>query len=672
MSDRELGKLLGYNQLWAKLISAGRMSASTANSVTVRFGAFQADLRSGELRKDGIKVKLEGQPFQVLAALLQRPGQLVTREELQKQLWPDETFVDFEQGINAAVKRLRLALEDSADKPRLIETLPRRGYRFIGRVENGADPAQSTTDQPEPTITAEEPVSKDTLTTPPAPTLGATVRRRPILIALAVTAACILLILGLNLGGSRDRLLGRPMAGEITSIAVLPLENLTGDPEQQYFVDGMTDALTTELGKISALRVISRTSAMAFKDSKKPLPEIARQLGVDAVLEGAVARNGDRVRITARVMHLSQERTLWAESYERDLHEISALQSEIVLVVADEIRVKLLNQEQARLARVRPVNPRAYEEFLRGRYLQAKMNPEDMRKAVVYFQHALEIDPGYAPAYIGIVDAYTIGGGFQLGVSLKEGVAKMKEAAYKAVELDDTTAAAHYALAKVKYYEWDLPGAEKEFQRALELNPSDAQVRRHYGHFLIAVRRHADSIREMQHASALDPLSPLLTTEVGWTYYYARQYPQAIKQSRKALEMESDFKYAQVLLGESYWLQGQFEEALRSGWPGPYQPDGNRRAKEIYERRGAQAVMRWLVEEQEQQMAKGPLAARDLNHLAASYSELGDKERALALLERAYQEHDPWLPMDLAAPRFDPIRSDPRFQDLLHRIGLPV
>ena len=656
------------------LFPRGRMSAPTANSGTVRFGCFEADLRSGELRKGGIKVKLEGQPFQVLAVLLERPGGLVTREELQKELWPDETFVDFEQGINAAVKRLRVALEDSADKPHFIETLPRRGYRFIGRIENGAHPVSAAIEENRlwPTLATAEPLSKDTLPTEAEILRKTSARRRLVLIGLPAIATFFLLVFGLNLGNSRDRLLGRPAEGEITSIAVLPLENLTGDPEQQYFVDGMTDALITELGKISALRVISRTSAMAFKDSKKPLPEIARQLGVDAVLEGAVARNGDRVRITARVMHLSQERTLWAESYERDLHEISALQSEIVLVVADEIRVKLLNQEQARLARVRPVNPRAYEEFLRGRYLQAKMNPDDMRKALVYFQHALEIDPNYAPAYIGIVDAYTIGGGFQLGVSLKEGVAKMKEAAYKAVELDDATAAAHYALAKVKYYEWDLPGAEKEFQRALELNPSDAQVRRHYGHFLIALRRHADSIREMQHASVLDPLSPLLATEVGWTYYYARQYPQAIKQSRKALEMESDFKYAQLLLGESYWLQGQFEEALRSGWPGPYQPDGNRRAKEIYERKGAQAVMRWLVEDQERQMAKGPLAARDLNHLAASYSELGDKERALALLERAYQEHDPWLPMDMAAPRFDPLRSDPRFQDLLRRIGLPL
>src|SRR5215475_8758794 len=359
------------------------MSAPTTNSGTVRFGAFEADLRSDELRKDGVKVKLEGQPFQILAALLRQPGQLVTREELRSELWPDETFVDFEQGINAAVKRVRVALEDSADKPQFIETLPRRGYRFIARVDNGASPTLPATldSHLAPTLPAEEVVANTTRTTSSAVIRRATARRRSILIGLATTA-CALLVFVSNIGGLRDRLFGRPMAGEITSIAVLPLENLTGDPEQEYFVDGMTEALITELGKISSLRVISRTSAMAFKGAKTPLPDIARRLGVDAVLEGAVARNGDRVRVTARVIHLSQERTLWAESYERDLRDISALQSEIVLVVADEIKIKILNQEQARLARIRPVNPRAYEEFLRGRYLQAKMNPGDMRKAL--------------------------------------------------------------------------------------------------------------------------------------------------------------------------------------------------------------------------------------------------------------------------------------------------
>jgi TolB-like protein/DNA-binding winged helix-turn-helix (wHTH) protein/Tfp pilus assembly protein PilF len=641
---------------------------------SVRFGAFEVDLRSGELHKHGIRLKLQDQPFQVLALLLEHPGDVVTREELRQKLWPADTFVDFDTGLNSAIKKLRDVLGDSAEKPRYIETLPRRGYRFIAHVENGAQPVPPVTDLSDlrPTFPAEEPISEETQPAQSAFTRTATPRRRAILIGFSAITAFFLLVFVLNLGGWRDRLLGRPMAGEITSIAVLPLENLTGDKEQEYFVDGMTDELITELGKISALRVPSLYSAKAAKDSKRPLSEIARLLDVDAVLEGAVVRSGDRVRINARVIHLSKERILWSQAYERELSEIHALQSDIVLAVADQIRVKLLDREQARLVQVRPVDPRAYEAVQKGRFLQEKMTSDDMRKALEYFQRALEIDPSYAPAYIGIVDAYTIGGGRLMGVTLREGVAKMKEAGHKAVELDDTTAAAHYALAKVKYYEWDLPGAEKEFQRALELNPGDAQVRRHYGHYLIAMRRHPDSIREMQHALALDPLSPLLTTEVGWTYYYARQYPEAIKQGRKALEMEKDFPYAQILLRESYWLQGQYEEALRFGWPGPYSPDANRRAKEIYERAGAQAALRSSVRDREQRIARGePLAARTLNHLAAAYVELGNKERALALLGKAYQERDPWLPMDMAAPRLDPLRSDPRFQDLLRRIGLP-
>lgn len=320
------------------------MSFPVADSGTIRFGAFEVDLCSCELRKDGVKVKLEGQPFQVLVVLLERPGQLVTREELQAQLWTDETFVDFEQGINAAVKRLRVALEDSADQPRFVETLPRRGYRFIAHIENRAKSSvlkeenQMGPISPDGRMDAEgaqSPVSR-----------SATPLRRPILVALAATAFALLL-LALTLATWRDRH-PRPAAADMTAIAVLPLQNLTGDPEQEYFVDAMTEALTTELGKISDLRVVSRTSAMAFKDARKPLPEIARQLGVHVVLEGAVARNGDHLRVTARLMHASQERTLWAASYERELRDIANLQSEIVRIVADEIKVKLLGIELRR------------------------------------------------------------------------------------------------------------------------------------------------------------------------------------------------------------------------------------------------------------------------------------------------------------------------------------
>jgi TolB-like protein/DNA-binding winged helix-turn-helix (wHTH) protein/cytochrome c-type biogenesis protein CcmH/NrfG len=645
------------------------MATPVANSGTVRFGAFEADLRSGELRMDGLKIKLEGQPFQILAALLARPGQLVTREELQKKLWPNETFVDFEQGINAAVKRLRQALEDSADKPRFIETLPRRGYRFIGHIENG--PPQSATEEShlEPIANTEEPFGNGQ-TTQTVLASGATPRWRGILIGTAAITALGLLVLGLNPVGIRDRLLGRPRAGEITAIAVLPLENLTGDPEQEYFVDGMTEALITELGKISSLRVISRTSAMAFKGAKKPLPEIARELGVDAVLEGAVFRSGDRVRITARVIHLSQERTLLSDSYERDLRDVSALQSEIALVVADEIRAKVLSQEQARLARTQPVNPRAYEAFLKGRYLQARRNPEDMRKALAYFQLALEIDPSYAPAYIGIVDCYSIGGGRHMGVRIQEADARMKEAARKAIALDDTTAAAHYALAMVKWHEWDFPGAEREFRQALELNPGDVQVRQHYAHYLLSVRRPVDARREIEHALALDPLSPMFTVDLGHTYAYARQYPEAIQQGKKALAMEPGYLYARMMLGWAYWKQGQVQGAFAVGWPNPFRPEQTRRAKEIYERAGMRPMLEWIVRDVENNNGTGDFYSRS-SHIALWYAVLGDRRKALSWTERAVQEHDPWLPMDLAEPIFDPLRSDPRFQNLLRRIGLP-
>jgi len=644
------------------------MSVPIAKSGIVRFGTFEADLRSGELRKGGVKVKLEGQPFQVLAALLEQPGELVTREELQKQLWPDETFVDFEQGINAAVKRLRLALQDSADKPRFIETLPRRGYRFIAPVENGAQPPPAA--QIARAAAAGLPFPEDTPTAQPTLKRRFPSRRRTMLIALAAAIVVVLLVFRSDLAGWRDRLLGRPMEGEITSIAVLPLENLTGNAEQEYFVDGMTEALITELGKISALRVISRTSAMAFKGSKKPLPEIARQLGVDAVLEGAVARDRDRVRITTRLVHLSQERTLWAQSYERDLRDISALQGEIALVVAGEIRIKVRNQEQARLAQARPVDPRAYESFLKGRYLQARRTPDDMRKALVYFQHALEIDAGYAPAYVGIIDCYSIGGGRQMEVSIREADAKMKEAARKVVQLDDSTAAAHYAIAIVKWHEWDFPGAEKEFQRALQLDPGDVQVRQHYAHYLLSMRRPTDARHEIQQALALDPLSSLLTVDLGFTYYYDHQFPAAIEQGQKALQMEPDFPYARNMLASVYWDQGRFQESLAL-WPSQYEPERTRRAKEIYQRAGQKAMLRWLVEDAEQHNATGDFYSRSAE-VARGYAELNEKERALTWLEKAYQERDPWLPMDLAGPTFDPLRSDPRFQELLRRMSLPV
>lgn len=632
---------------------------SATESAVYEFENFRLDAGKRLLWNSGEPISLTPKVFDTLFYLIRKAGKTVTKDELMAAIWSD-TVVE-ENNLNKNISVLRQLLGEKPGEHRFIVTVPGKGYKFVSSVVEHAVTGIQDDDvlPPDRTLPGLIPSKQDIEGKP----------RRLSFVRLHywLVGALALVLFAMayywQLSNSRS-------VGPIRSIAVLPLQNLTGDPGQEYFVDGMTEALITELGKISSLRVISRTSAMAFKDSKKPLPEIARQLGVDAVLEGAVARNGNRVRISARLMYPSKERTLWAESYERDLREISTLQSEIVFVVADEIKVKLLNQEQARLAKVRSVDPRAYEAFLHGRYLQARRTPEDMRKALAYFQHASEIDPSYAPAYVGIIDCYSIGGGRHMGISIKEADAKMKEAAHKVVELDGSTAEAHYAMAMVKWHEWDFPGAEEEFQRALELNPGDVQVRQHYAHYLVGMRRPTDARGEIEHAMAFDPLSSLLAADLGFTYYYARQYPEAVEQGQKALVMEPGSPYARNVLGWSYWSQGLVQEALGFGWPSPLDPGRNRRATEIYERAGVKAMLRWLAEDAEQRNPTGEFYARSAS-VALWYMSLDEKERALTWLEKAYQERDPWLPMTLAVPEFHSLRPDPRFQDLLRRIGLP-
>jgi TolB-like protein/DNA-binding winged helix-turn-helix (wHTH) protein len=642
--------------LWGFL----KVTISGAESAVYEFGTFRLDAGRRLLWSADAPLSLTPKVFDTLLYLIGNAGKTVDKDELMAAIWPD-TVVE-ENNLNKNISALRQLLGEKPGEHRFIATVPGKGYRFVAAVAKCGE-----SDIQEPENVPSDDVLPVSLHLRPPEIEQRT--RRVTFAGLRYWLAALTIILCAAAYYFWERNNSRN-AEAIHSIAVLPLQNLTGDPGQEYFVDGMTDALITELGKISSLRVISRTSVMAFKDTKKTLPEIARQLGVDAILEGAVTRSGDRVRISARVIHLSQERTLWAENYERDLREISNLQSEIVLVVADEIKVKLLSDEQARLAKVRPVNPRAYEAYLMGRYLQARRNPEDMRKSLTYFQHALEIDPGYAPAYIGIVDCYSIGGGRHMLVSIKEADSRMKEAAHKALELDSTTAAAHYALAMVKWHEWDFPGAEKEFRRALELNPGGVQVRQHYAHYLLTVRRPADARREIQHALTLDPLSAMLTVDLGHTYAYSRQYPEAIQQGQKALAMEKDFLYARMMLCWAYWEAGQEQEALRAGWPIPFRPEINRHAMEIYERAGARETLRWMAEDAVQRHSSGDFYARS-SYIALSYAEFDDKENAFAWLEKAYQERDPWLPMDLAHPAWDRLSSDPRFQDTLHRVGLP-
>ena len=623
------------------------MRSMRANPTTAfRFGVFELDLRAGEVRKNGVKVKLQEQPFQILAMLLERPGEVVTREELRQKLWPEGTFVDFEHGLNAAVNRLRDALGDSPDNPRFVETIPRRGYRFIAPVEGAGMPS---------------------------PRLPATLVRPRLAwwIGLALpglAVAVLAVLLGFNVAGLRGRLLGGVALGEITAIAVLPLENLSRDPAEDPFVDGMTEELITALSKIGALKVISRTSAMRYKGTDKPLPEIARELGVDAVIEGSVLRAGDQVRITAQLIHAATDETLWAESYERDLRDVLALQSEVARAISREIRAAVTREEEARLASGRSVNPEAYEAYLKGRYFWNKGTPEGFKKALEYFQRAIEIDPSYAPAYAGLGDAY-----FDLALEglpaaepevRREAREKSRAAVRKALEIDGTLSEAHVSLASIRFYfDWDWSGAESAFKRAIELNPSNALAHQWYSDFLSAMGRHEEAIEEAKRAEVLDPLSPLASNVLGAAFYFARQYDQAIQQHRKTLELDATFLPALGRLGNAYLQKGLHEEALAAWQKMEYLSGNEELAKAYAELDLRDALHTWL------EQAKGPSLAASPGAIARIHAFLGEKDEAFAWLEKAYQEHE-FVTLKVS-PMLDPLRSDPRLQSLLRRMKFP-
>jgi TolB-like protein/DNA-binding winged helix-turn-helix (wHTH) protein len=428
----------------------------------LRFGVFELDLHAGELRKHGLRVRLQEQPFQILAMLLEHPGEVVTREELQKKLWPEDTFVDFDHGLNKGVNKIREALGDSAESPRFVETVARRGYRFLAEVK--------------PDEVA--PVRSPELATQLHPEAGSgdradisakSVKPQHLLPSLAwKVSAFVLLLLTASLVAWKLHSWNRPPTA-IRSLAVLPLESLSNDASQDYFADGMTDELISDLGQISALRVISRTSVMTYKHARKPLPQIARELNVDAVVEGTVLRSGDRVRITAQLIEASTDKHLWSQSYEGELRDTLALQSKVAGAIADQIRINVNPQEQAALKTIRVVNPQAYESYLRGRYFWNKRTGEGLKVALAYFNQAIDEDPNYAQAYSGLADTYAVLGDWQYAVmSAKEALPKAKAAAIEGLELDSTLSEAHTSLGySLRAFDWDFDSAGKEFRRAL-------------------------------------------------------------------------------------------------------------------------------------------------------------------------------------------------------------
>jgi adenylate cyclase len=455
----------------------------------------------------------------------------------------------------------------------------------------------------------------------------------------------------------------------IRSLAVLPLENLSGDPEQEYFSDGMTEALIAELGKISALRVISRQSVMRYKGTDKSMPQIAQELGVGAVIEGSVLHSEGRVRITAQLIGTGPERHLWANNYDRDLSDILILLSEVARAIAGEIQVTLTPEEETRLGSTRPVNPEAHEAYLKGRYYWNKRTEEDIKQAIAHFQRAIEINPAYALAYAGLADCYVVPTN---PLPPREALPRAKAAATKALEIDNTLAEAHTSLAVVMMqYDWDWAGTEREFQRAIELNPNYATAHQWYAEYLAAMGRLDEAIAKVKRAEELDPLSLIISWNVGRILIFARQYDQALEQGRKILELYPTFDWAHDILALAYEQKGMYDEAIAE-----YEEASGFTEEEIDEFRQAYAVGNmigyWqkrldILERPPKQEAVNPFLSIPI------YARVGEKDQAFEWLERAYQEQSlGWFVVDLKVdPMLDPLRDDPRYADLLRRMNLP-
>lgn len=628
--------------------------AEKQSSEVLSFGTFEVDVRAGELRKQGKRIKLQDQPFQVLSVLLRRSGDVVTREELREQIWPQDTFVDFDNSLNTAINKLRDALGDSADNPRFIETLPRRGYRFIATV-NG--------------IPADVPAKdrrKD---------IDAQPRRQRLIWALAVISfpALTVTLFSSNAFRLRDRVLGSTGAPRIQSLAVLPLTNLSADPAEEYFSDGMTDALITDLAQLGSLKVISRTSSMRFKKTDKPLPELARELNVDGIVEGTVQRSGDRVRITAQLIHGPSDKHLWANTYERDIRDVLALQDELARAIVGEIKLKITPRDEVTHSKRSAVDPRAYELYLRGLEYSRQQGGGPKRTSLDYFKRAIQIDPQWAPPYAQLATSYN----WLASFGNPELYSQAKSAALTAVRLDDGLGEAHVALAYILHnYDWDWAGAEREYQRAVKLNPNYAEAHYAYALLLMSAGRSNEAIAEIRRAEELDPLFPPLRADVGTVYSCAGRHEEAIEQLRNATELNPDYDVAYTMLGFAYLRNSRYPEAVSNLEKALAL---EREERYLYLHRvdlayayavaGRKNEARAMLRELEKQEAAG----MDMGELGLYpiYFALGEKDRSLDWMERALKKKSTSLLSLRCWPEFNHMLADPRFVEIVRRVGIP-
>ena len=617
------------------------MSSTASRDSRWRFGEFDFSWAKLELHSAPQTVRLQQQPAKVLAVLLEHAGQVVTREDLRREVWGDSVYVDFDDALNHCVKYLRDMLGDDPTAPRYIETIPKRGYRFIAAVEQ-KEPAQ------EATATGSFRASRP--------------RRWATLLAiLVVLAAGAVVVLRLARSAARaDHL-------PIRSIAILPLQDLSGDSSQDYFAEGITDDLTTELAQIGSVQVISRTSASHYRHSSQTLPEIGRALNVDGIVEGSVRRSGNRVRITAQLIDVRDDRHVWAGSYEEEITDVLFAQRQIASAVAAHITAQLTAPEQQRLAHRQPVDPEAYDAFLQGRYFWNQRSPKGLAKAAGYFRRAIELDPEYAEAYAALADDYLVMP-FYGAAAQSDTYPRAKAAALKSVSLDPSSAEAHNAMAyALLYTDWDFAGSEREFRRAIELNPNLATAHQWYAELLSVLGRHPEALAQMYSALRLDPATPVMYHQLGQILRNAGRYQDSLEAFQHALALNSAFRESLIGLAGDYNYLGR-----RDDWAHTLRQsekiDCDRRCMIATEE-----IIRAVERHEPQQRLEGirRRVGRPAFYEAQVYAVEGDKDHAFQKLSEAYRQHDSDLLSLKVTPEFAPLHSDPRYQGLLKHIGFP-
>jgi TolB-like protein/DNA-binding winged helix-turn-helix (wHTH) protein/Tfp pilus assembly protein PilF len=629
------------------------MDAPSSSGPRIRAGLFEVDLGSGELHKSGRQVQLQEQPFRVLAMLLEHPGEVVTREELQARLWPADTFVSFDEGINTAIRKLRVAFGDSADNPRFIETVPRRGYRFVAPVcDVIAEPAQPS----------------DGIAARSAAKLPKTKHPSVWRWILAASAAALLVVLVSVAYLGRSHAHAKSTAQKRVMLAVLPFQNMSADPAQDYFSDGLTEETITDLGQLSPehLGVIARTSAMAYKHTNKTITQIGHELDVEYILEGSVRREGGEARVSAQLIRVSDQTNLWAQNYERNLLDLLQIENELGKAIARQVQISLTPQQEMDLSKMRTLNPDAYDLYLKGRFYWNQRTPAGFWKGIESFKQAIEKDPDYAQAYVGLADCYILLGPNDV-LPAKEVYPLAKAAALKALQLDDGLAEAHASLGFLMLlYDWNPAQAEKQFQRAIELDPNYPTAHHWYAYDLAAMKRSDEAVAEIRRAVELDPLSSIINTDAGQILLFARRSDEAIAQCHKAIGLDPEFKQAYWYLALLYQEEGLFDQALDAFLKAPPGfPDSQTAAIRSSGISGIKSYWRQrlaMLEQQAKEHYVSPYA------FAVTYALMGDRDRSLENLGKAIDERYPSMVFVQIEPVFDSLRSDPRFAALLHRI----